>query len=150
MSSVQVVVRVSFACALAALSGTAAHADAPPDRYAINSTQGLVTDLRTGLVWQQMPSAMQYTWSAATTYCRNLNVAGMTGFRIPTLKELMTLVDPTRVRPAIDAKAFPNTALAWFWTAANRASVGVASVSFETGGSGYFAETNQLRVRCVR
>src|SRR5262245_35913474 len=60
-------------------------ADAPPDRYMINSSQGLVTDLRTGLVWQQPISAMQYTWDAANTYCRSLSIGGMTGFRIPSL-----------------------------------------------------------------
>jgi hypothetical protein len=125
-------------------------ADAPPDRYTINTSQGLVTDLRTGLIWQQPANAMQYTWDAATTYCKGLSVGGMTGFRIPTLKELMTLVDPARVRPAIDPKAFPNTPLEWFWTSSNRYSVGTASVSFETGGTGYFAGTNRLRVRCVR
>jgi hypothetical protein len=127
-----------------------AHADAPPDRYTINSSQGLVTDVRTGLIWQQTPSAMQYAWADANTYCRGLTIGGMTGFRIPSLKELMTLVDPTRVRPAIDPKVFPSTPLEWFWTASNRYSVGTASVSFETGGTGYFAGTNLLRVRCVR
>jgi hypothetical protein len=140
-----------LACAASCLVGVwVARADAPADRYLINSSQGLVTDLRTGLIWQQPPNAMQYTWDAANTYCRGLTVAAMTGFRVPTLKELMTLVDPTRVRPAIDLKVFPNTPLEWFWTASNRYSVGTASVSFETGGTGYFVGTNRLRVRCVR
>jgi hypothetical protein len=143
-------VRLLCICALAAVSSASAHADAPPGRYAINASQALVTDLRTGLVWQQAPSPMQLDWNAAVTYCRGLSIGGMSGFRLPTLKELMTLVDPTRVKPAIDVKAFPNTPQAWFWTASNRAAVGIASVSFETGGSGYFAATNQLLVRCVR
>jgi hypothetical protein len=127
-----------------------ARADAPPDRYMINSGQGLVTDLRTGLTWQQPISAMQYTWDAANTYCRGLSLGGMNGFRIPSLKELMTLVDPARVSPAIDPKAFPTTPLEWFWTSSNRSSLGTASVSFDTGGTGYFPVSNRLRVRCVR
>jgi hypothetical protein len=147
--------RMSRVCALlvaATVLGAAwsVQADAPPDRYMINTGQALVTDLRTGLIWQQPANAMQYTWDAANTYCEGLSVGGMTGFRIPTLKELMTLVDPARVRPAIDTKAFPNTPLEWFWTSSNRYSVGTASVSFETGGTGYFTGTNRLRVRCVR
>lgn len=127
-----------------------ARADAPPDRYMINSSQGLVTDLRTGLTWQQPISAMQYTWDAANTYCRGLSLGGMTGFRIPSLKELMTIVDPARVSPAIDPKGFPTTPLEWFWTSSNRSSLGTASVSFDTGGTGYFPVSNRLRVRCVR
>jgi len=127
-----------------------AHADAPPDRYMINSSQGLVTDLRTGLTWQQPISATQYTWNAANTYCRGLSLGGMTGFRIPNLKELMTIVDPTRVSPAIDPKGFPTTPLESFWTASNRSPLGTASVSFDTGGTSYFPVSNRLRVRCVR
>lgn len=144
--------RVSACLVVACVIGAAliARADAPPDRYMINSSSGLVTDLRTGLIWQQVPNAMQYTWDAANTYCKGLSLGGMTGFRIPSLKELMTLVDPARVRPAIDPKAFPNTPLESFWTSSNRYSVGTASVSFETGGTGYFTGTNRLRVRCVR
>src|SRR3712207_5444308 len=101
--------QLAYGLALIVAMGAAsiARGDAPPDRYTINASQGLVTDVRTGLVWQQAPNAMQYTWDAANTYCRGLTLGGMTGFRIPTLKELMTLVDPTRVRPAIDTKAFP-------------------------------------------
>jgi hypothetical protein len=127
-----------------------ANADAPSDRYMINSSQGLVTDLRTGLIWQHPANTSQYTSDQANTYCKGLTVGGMTGFRVPTLKELMTLVDPTRVSPAIDAKAFPNTPSEWFWTASNRAALGTATVSFDTGGSGFFAATDRLRVRCVR
>ena len=142
-----------FALALlnAAFSGVrSVRADAPPDRYMINSSQGLVTDLRTGLTWQQPLSAMQYTWDAANTYCRGLSLGGMTGFRLPSLKEMMTIVDPSRVSPAIDSKAFPTTPLEWFWTSSNRSPLGTASVSFDTGGTGYFAVSNRLRVRCVR
>lgn len=139
---------LALACVIVASWGV--RADAPPDRYMINSSQGLVTDLRTGLTWQQPLSSMQYTWDAANTYCRGLSLGGMTGFRIPSLKELMTLADPTRVSPAIDPKGFPSTPLEWFWTSSNRSQLGTAAVSFETGGTGYFPGSNRLRVRCVR
>jgi hypothetical protein len=43
---------LAAACLLAA--SVAARADAPPDRYLINSSQGLVTDLRTGLVGNRL------------------------------------------------------------------------------------------------
>jgi hypothetical protein len=144
--------RIALMVVLAIGVGAAwrAQADAPPDRYMINSSQGFVTDLRTGLIWQQPLSPQQYTWDAASSYCRSLSLGGMAGFRIPSLKELMTLVDPTRVRPAIDPKAFATTPLEWFWTASTRSPLGTAAVSFETGGTGYFAGSNRLRVRCVR
>jgi|GraSoiStandDraft_49_1057285.scaffolds.fasta_scaffold382367_2 hypothetical protein len=125
-------------------------ADAPADRYMINASQGIVTDLRTGLTWQHPANTSTYTWDQAASYCRGLSIALSGGFRVPTLKELLTLVDPTRIRPAIDLKAFPNAPAEWFWTASNRASAGPAAVSFATGGSGFFRATDALRVRCVR
>jgi Protein of unknown function (DUF1566) len=144
--------RIARRIALVLWIGAAWHAqaDAPPDRYMINSSQGFVTDLRTGLIWQQPIRSEQYTWDSANTYCRGLSLGSMSGFRIPSLKELMTLVDPARGRPAIDPKAFPVTPLEWFWTSSNRSPLGTATVSFETGGTGYFSGSNRLRVRCVR
>jgi hypothetical protein len=137
------------ACAVvlaSTIAGVHAMADAPPDRYTINAAQGLVTDLRTGLVWQHPANASTYTWDQAATYCRGLG----SGSRVPTLKELLTLVDPMRARPAIDIKAFPNTPPEWFWTSSNRATAGPAAVSFANGASGFYRPTEVLRVRCVR
>ena len=129
-------------------ASTPVGADAPEDRYMIVAAQGLVTDLRTRLTWQQTPDNAVYGWAAAAAYCRGLTPRG--AFRLPTLKELLTLVDPVRVRPAIDLKAFPNTSTDWFWTSSNRNAAGPAAVSFETGASSFFAATDSLRVRCVR
>ena len=139
--------RGTCAAILASLiGGMQVRAEAPPDRYMVNAAQGLVTDVRTGLVWQHPANTGTYTWDQAATYCRGLG----SGSRVPTLKELLTLVDPTRARPAIDIKAFPSTIQEWFWTSSNRASAGPAAVSFATGASGFYRATEALRVRCVR
>jgi hypothetical protein len=125
-----------------------AAADAPPDRYTL--AQGLVTDNRTGLVWQQPASTSFYTWDQARTYCQALRLGTSSGFRVPSLKELMTLVDPTRRMPALDSKAFPSTPTEWFWSSSNRAASGPAAVSFASGGTAYYRASDALRVRCVR
>jgi hypothetical protein len=139
--------RAAYAAFLVGLLASMhAGAEAPADRYMIDTAKSLVTDLRTGLIWQHPANTATYNWDQAVTYCRGLG----TGFRMPTLKELLTLVDPTRVRPAIDIKAFPNTPAEWFWTSSNRAPAGPAAVSFATGGSGFYRATELLRVRCVR
>lgn len=141
--------RAGYAAFLATLIiGARSAADAPPDRYMIDTTQ--VTDRRTGLIWQKEPNASTYTWDQAATYCRGLRLAGSSGFRVPTLKELLTLMDPTQSRPAIDSKAFPNTPAEWFWTASNRVSLGPAAVNFASGVSAFFRTTDPMRVRCVR
>ncbi len=129
---------------------TRAGADAPADRYTVDAPGGLVTDERTGLVWQHPPAAIAYTWEEARVYCSDLRLARTGGFRVPTLKELLTLVDPVRIGPAIDLTAFPSTPSDWFWTASTRHASGPAAVSFQTGETTFFALQDPLRVRCVR
>lgn len=124
-------------------------AETPPGRYVVAGA-GLVTDLRTGLTWQQTPDMAFYTWMEASTYCRSFSVGLSSGFRLPSLKEMLTLVDPTRVAPALDIMMFPNTPPEWFWTASDRSPMGPAAVSFDTGATSFFAATDSLRVRCVR
>jgi hypothetical protein len=49
---------------------------------------GTVTDLNTGLMWQQTPDSMKPTWYGAQQYAENLTLAGYTDWRLPTVKEL--------------------------------------------------------------
>jgi hypothetical protein len=93
--------------------------------------------------------ADSYTWDAAKTYCSGLG----SGWRLPGLKELLTLVDPTRASTSsIDPVAFPNTPALFFLTASPFAgSSGSAwHVSFLSGSSGPNFVGNTDRVRCVR
>jgi hypothetical protein len=144
-----------LATSLAACLGIAgwlhapAWADAPADRYKIDAGANLVADLRTGLVWQHPISPSFYTWDAATAYCRGLR-SGATGFRLPSFKELISLVDPMRRMPALDVRAFPNASSELYWSASNRSTLGPAAVSFVDGSSTFYKATDSLRVRCVR
>jgi hypothetical protein len=74
---------------------------------------GLVRDTLTGLVWQQQTSTTKLSLSDATEYCSTVG----TGFRMPTLKELDSIVDLTVTSGAIINQAvFPNTPAEGFWT----------------------------------
>ncbi len=54
---------------------------------------GTVTDLNTRLVWQKTPPAEHYSWDDATRYASELRLAGYDDWRMPTMKELYSLVD---------------------------------------------------------
>ena len=52
---------------------------------------GTVTDLNTGLMWQQTPPSSGFGWEQAGTYCEDLELAGHDDWRLPTLKELFAI-----------------------------------------------------------
>jgi len=63
---------------------------------------GTVTDLNTGLMWQQDPgNKMTYTEAVAGT--SSFNLAGYTDWRLPTIKELYSLIDFRGTDPSIGA-----------------------------------------------
>src|SRR5262249_9568805 len=85
--------RSSARCVGAGLGSTAGAAT-PISRYSFPAT-GVVLDNKTTLTWQQTPPMSTFTLSGALSYCAGLNLGG-TGWRLPTAKELLTLVDYSR------------------------------------------------------
>ena len=122
---------------------------------------GLVRDALTGLVWQQQESASTMTWADAQSYCLSL-VSGGSGFRLPTLKELDSIMDLTADSgPTLDRTAFPYTGTDTFWTSSpyvdrNAASSGDMRyddnglLSCDLPSQNWTTVDQKLKVRCVR
>src|SRR5262249_20915800 len=53
-----------------------------------------VRDNSTGLVWEQTPLGTTSDWSSARFQCINKNVGNMRGWRLPSVVELTSLIDP--------------------------------------------------------
>ncbi|MDC5851785.1 DUF1566 domain-containing protein [Vibrio europaeus] len=70
-----------------------------PD-YGINqftdNNNGTITDSATSLIWQQSDSQSQMDFPQALAYCENLELAGRSDWRLPSVKELQSIVDYTR------------------------------------------------------
>jgi hypothetical protein len=111
-----------------------------------------VLDRGTGLTWQRAAPAQTFSFAQAQQYCARLLVGQQEGWRTPTLGELLTLVDERTTNPTIDAKAFPKTPSASFWTSSPFAHTpGMAwHVYFEYGNALYGALKGPYHVRCVR
>lgn len=131
---------------IGSVSGGPLRADAPIGRYELHPEA--VNDLQTGLVWQRVAAPRSIPWKAAVELCR----ARGADFRLPTLRELLTLVDATQIHPAIDRTAFPDTPAGAFWTASRTAASPDKAwyVDFERGNSGQYGLTLDAYVRCVR
>ena len=113
-------------------------------KYTVNEAAGTVLDTETGLTWQREVSADVYTWAAAKSYAARMDLDGG-GWRLPTVEELFGLVDRTRINPAIDTVAFPNTPIEYFWTVTPWVAGGSAwFVSFDDGFSVFAAPSSAL------
>ena len=148
--------RLAFAAAVAAavLAARASDANAPAGHYTIGAgaRAGTVYDTKSKLTWQQAAPAATYTWAGAKTYCTALDLDG-TGWRLPTEKELFSLVDRTQTAPPyIDSTAFPGATSSYFWssTLAARSPSYAGCVDFGTGETFDAPVSSTAYVRCVR
>jgi hypothetical protein len=73
--------------------GQDAHYAGPQPSYQDNG-DGTITDLVTGLMWQKTPDLVnQSTFAEAVLNGHTLNLAGHTDWRLPSLKELYSLIN---------------------------------------------------------
>jgi hypothetical protein len=129
--------------------------DAPANRPRfVDNNDGTVTDTTTRLMWSKATLCdKEITQHAAVKLCAELDLAGHADWRIPTRVELLTLVDDTRSKPAIDAAAFPDTRSDWYWTGSEYAAVSSYAwiVDFDGGNSsGCHRDYDDAFVRAVR
>lgn len=108
----------------AQLCRTAIVSTVPDSRYQVRPGGEEVLDLETNLIWRRCSQGQ--TWTGVT--CRGevsrfswrgaLRAAqGMGGgWRVPNVKELLSLMDDACVTPAVNETVFPATPIAWFWT----------------------------------
>jgi len=147
---------VPFTAAALGLSLASANAKAPSGRYVIagQNQQQTVYDTKTRLTWER-GFATPLTADAAKERCATLGATlGGSGWRVPTVKELYTIVDlsPMLGRGGdvlIDVQAFGDTPAGTFWTTTPPQSLALFQcVNFGTARNGCNPETNLLR--CVR
>jgi hypothetical protein len=133
---------LAAAAALLAGSGQAASSG----RFRPDGT--VVYDANTGLSWEQYPQTTATTLSAANAYCVALGAS----FRLPTMKELQTVVDRSRYTPAVDTSVFETVQPTTYWTSTPLADDGTTQwlVEFGAGVSTFGPATGSHLTWCVR
>ena len=71
------------------------HAPVMASDQFVNNNNGTVTDTVNGLMWVSKDNGIPISWPDAVAYCKNLQTAGFTDWRMPTLAELKSLYNPS-------------------------------------------------------
>ena len=80
-----------------------------------------VRDNNTGLVWEKAPDTTVRSWGDSTFYCINKNVGGTRGWRLPSVAELVSLIDPSLPAPFVPVSVFTGVQLDVYWSATTSA-----------------------------
>jgi hypothetical protein len=143
---------VLAALAFALFLSQRGRADAPVGQFVVNGA--VVTDTKTGLIWQKALGMTEVSFADAQTYCANLTLGGSSAWRAPSIKELQTLGnDETTDFPAHEQKAFEAVGND-FWIWSSTPFVGAADeawrVDFRECSAEHMIASNLHAVRCVR
>ena len=148
---------------------------------------GTVKDTKTGLMWKHCAEGLSgvdcsigkaeaYNWNSAVKKFKNISYAGYSDWRLPTIKELNTLVycsngyqikyrrngygsigdcdrggEDNYQKPTINQQVFPNTSY-YYWSSSPDVSISsdAWSVNFKYGYDGSFRRSSEKFVRLVR
>jgi hypothetical protein len=115
-----------------------------------------VIDSMTNLEWQRTAlEDEEHDWQEALGYCESLTHASKSDWRLPNIKELLTIIDETALTPpVVDAASFGDGSASRYWSSTPAPSFSNErfAVTLETG----FGTPSDLKMtefaaaRCVR
>jgi len=114
-----------------------------------------VRDNNTGLVWEKSPQTAAVTWNGARFACINKNVGGQKGWRLPSIPDLASLIDPSVAPPGPTLPSghpFHNVQSAGYWSATTSAEDASDAwfVYFGRGFVDHDSKTHTGHAWCVR
>jgi hypothetical protein len=132
----------------------------------VNNWNGTITDTSTKLMWQEVSSftvideesslfrdetAQYKSWKEANEYCKNLQLGKFNNWRLPTIKELLKLIDYKQISPAINIK-FKHTVLSYYWSSTEYLTSPsyVWCVNFYDGTVTHISKNKEYYIRAVR
>lgn len=84
----------------------------------VDNGDGTITDTATGLMWQAMDDGQTRDWIDSLDYAENLELAGYDDWRLPSAKELQSIIDYEKTTiPAVDTNFFTiSNEDSYFWS----------------------------------
>ncbi len=113
-----------------------------------------VRDDETGLVWEKTLETSEASWADARAACADRDVGGRKGWRLPSISELASLVDPSmKTGSTLPLNhPFTNAQADVYWSATTMAGSPNSAwlVFFDTGKVTHAFKTITFHVWCVR
>jgi hypothetical protein len=119
-----------------------------------NFNSEAVLDQDTGLLWERSPATARIDWKAARSSCLNRAIGGQRGWRLPSIVELTSLLDPsvqdsTAMLPS--GHPFLNNPTGFYWSASADAEPTKAWHLHLSDGHVHMAsKTSAFKVWCVQ
>lgn len=121
--------------------------------YNFLKSDNIVIDIDKNLMWQDNEEVKIYksNWSLAKEYCKSLTLNGYIDWRLPSIKELQTIVDVRKKKPAVNEqfKFCQNTSY-WSNTPDIKNKNYAWYVGFETGATFLGSKDYDCYIRCIR
>ena len=114
----------------------------------------MIRDTSTHLLWEDTPHVKEskITQTRAKSYCAELKLGELHDWRLPTIQELLTIIDYRRTSPSL-LKVFNYVepeSFYWSQTVVADESDAFWGVNFKRGASSKASEYYDRYVRCVR
>lgn len=105
--------------------------ESTPANAFVDNGDTTVTDIRNGLMWQKCLAGLSgvdctegnaaiYNWQGALQLAESINnnggLAGYTDWRLPSIKELNSIVELKCYYPSINLTIFPNQVSSYVWS----------------------------------
>ena len=93
----------------------------------------VIYDAATSLTWQATTELPQLNWERAQAYVNTLTYAGFDDWRLPTLEEAMSLMEPKKNEHGLYIDPIFDKKQRWIWTADKYSASRAWYVSFSDG-----------------
>lgn len=121
--------------------------------YEVIERDSIIIDKATGLTWQQFGSQQSMTFQKSKVYVDRLNrtrFAGFDGWRLPTLEEAMSLMEPEQLHGELYIQPVFDKKQAQIWTMNLNSPSRIWAVSFDIGYCFRANSDSDNYVRAVR
>jgi hypothetical protein len=111
-----------------------------------------VKDTASGLIWEREPDYLFDVWDRSLTRCATKTVGGQQGWRVPSIDEIKTLVDPEQHDPSLPSgHPFRNIKSGIYWTSTAHPTDDIVAwqMSFFSGEAVTDQKSGMRRLWCV-